>query len=90
VSRHPAWCPADYRCNLGEHRSDPIIADVARAGRAVVTRVERDGRSWAEVRVRVELSDVEERARWQLAVLLRALGRSVAAAGQGRRRIWRD
>lgn len=86
---HPDWCPADWRCNLGEHRSDPIVADVA-GDRAVVTRVRRGGREWAEVRVRLELSDVEPRARWQLATLLRSLGGSLAVAARGSRRIWRD
>ena len=91
MNRHPAWCPADDRCSLGEHRSTPIVTDVAGAGRAVVTRVlARDGREWAEVRVRLALSDVEPRARWQLAVLLRSVGDALGRSARGSRWLWRD
>lgn len=87
----PDWCAAGHRCGLGEHRSDPHPVDVTGAGRAVVVRV-RDwrGREWAEVRVRLELADVEPRARWQLAVLLRSLGETLGRAARGSRWLWRD
>ena len=91
ITRHPTWCPADERCQLGEHRSTPIVTDVPGAGRAVVTRVlARDGREWAEVRVRLELSDVDARARWQLTVLLRSVGQALGRASRGSRWLWRD
>lgn len=88
---HPEWCPADWRCSLGEHRSTPMVTDVDGAGRAIVTRVQdRSGREWAEVRVRLALADVEPRARWQLATLLRSVGEALGRAGRGSRWLWRD
>lgn len=89
--KHPDWCSADWRCSLGEHRSDPMVTDVAGAGRAVVTRVlGADGREWAEVRVRLALADVEQRARWQLATLLRSIGQALGQSGRASRWLWRD
>lgn len=87
---HPDWCGADWRCGLGEHRSEPHVVDIDGAGRAVVTRVLRGDRDWAEVRLRLSLSDVEPRAKWQLATLLRLLGVAMGQAAIGSRRIWRD
>lgn len=86
MSGHTEWCAADHRCGLGEHRSEPHIVDVRGAGRAVITRIaSRDGREWAEVRARVELSLHEPRARWQLVQLLRTLGAVLHQARLGRR-----
>jgi hypothetical protein len=89
MTGHPVWCAAGHRCGLGEHRSDPHVVDVAGVGRAVLTRVRAvDGREHAEVLVRLVLADVEPRARWQLATLLRELagvmGRARRAVRQAR------
>ena len=91
VQTCPPWCGSGHRCGLGEHRSTPHLVDIAGAGRAVVVRV-RDwrGREWAEVRVRLELADVEPRARWQLATLLRSLGEALGRSARGSRWLWRD
>lgn len=87
---HPAWC-GQTRCTLGEHRSDPLLVDVDGAGRAVVTRVLGvDGRQWAEVRVRLALSEVEPRARWQVLRLLHLLRVTLAEARKVGRRLWLD
>lgn len=89
VTGHPAWCADGHRCGLGEHRSDPHVVDVEGAGRAVVTRVlGADGREWVEVRVRLELSSSEPRARWQLVELLRWLGTTLHRAGPLWRYVW--
>lgn len=71
LTRHPAWCAADHRCGIGEHRAEPYRVD---ADGMVLTRVQdRTGRQWAEVRIRLPL-DVDERAaRWQLARLVQLL-----------------
>lgn len=70
---HPAWCAGGHRCGLGEHRSEPHVVVVPGVGRAVITRV-AGRRQHAEVLVRLELADVEGRARWQLVTLLRGIG----------------
>ncbi len=72
--RHPDWCGRDHRCNLGEHRADPIVLEAAGLGRIVLTRVQgTDGRHHAEVRARVALADTEPYARVQLFTLVRDL-----------------
>jgi hypothetical protein len=87
VTAHPAWCGRGHRCGLGQHRSHPHVVDVAGVGRAVLTRVlDARGREHAEVLVRLELADVEGRARWQLTELLRGIG---AAMGRARRAVHR-
>jgi hypothetical protein len=82
---HAAWCSGDYRCGLGEHRSHPHIAAVPGAGRVVITRVRAaSGREHAEVRLTVELSGDEPRARGQLLALMRGLVLAVSRARRGR------
>lgn len=76
---HPDWCAGGHRCNLGEHRADPVVVDVAGVGRLVLTRVlGRDGRQHADIRVTVELADVDGYARLQL---VRLIERLTAALG---------
>ncbi|MEV4134409.1 hypothetical protein AB0J72_19840 [Dactylosporangium sp. NPDC049742] len=72
--RHPDWCAGGHRCNLGEHRADPLTVDVPGLGRALLTRVRgRDGREHAEVTLTVALADAEPVARAQLLGLARDL-----------------
>ncbi|MEU5907928.1 hypothetical protein ABZ780_26600 [Micromonospora sp. NPDC047467] len=78
---HTDWCGKDHRCNLGEHRSDEIVVDVAGRSRAVLVRVRTTaGREHAEVRVRVALAPSEVAARRQLVGLLGDLRHAVTRA----------
>ncbi|MEU8182974.1 hypothetical protein AB0B86_19680 [Micromonospora sp. NPDC049047] len=78
---HTDWCGKDHRCNLGEHRSDEIVVDVAGRSRAVLVRVRTAaGREHAEVRVRVALAPTEVAARRQLVGLLGDLRETVTRA----------
>ncbi|WP_431926929.1 hypothetical protein [Micromonospora wenchangensis] len=78
---HTAWCGRDHRCNLGEHRSDEIVVDIAGRARAVLVRVRTTtGREHAEVRVRVALAPGEVAARRQLVGLLGDLRHTVTRA----------
>ncbi|WP_405101478.1 hypothetical protein [Micromonospora sp. NBC_01412] len=78
---HTGWCGRDHRCNLGEHRSEEIVVDLAGRGRAVLVRVRTAaGREHAEVRVRVALAPGEVAARRQLAGLLGDLRHAVTRA----------
>jgi hypothetical protein len=70
-STHTAWCAGGHRCNLGEHRADPLTIRVPGAGTAVLTRVRSaDGTEHAEIRLRATLPDDESNARLRLAALL--------------------
>ncbi|MEU0557432.1 hypothetical protein [Dactylosporangium sp. NPDC006015] len=65
--RHTEWCAGGHRCNLGEHRADPLVVDVEGLGRALLTRVRAaDGREHAEVTLTVALAAAEPYARRQL------------------------
>ncbi|MGC5659825.1 hypothetical protein ACN261_05355 [Micromonospora sp. WMMD723] len=78
---HTAWCGRDHRCNLGEHRSEEIVVDIAGRARAVLVRVRTTtGREHAEVRVRVALAPGEVAARRQLVGLLDDLRHTVTRA----------
>ncbi|MFF0720441.1 hypothetical protein [Micromonospora sp. NPDC003816] len=78
---HTDWCGRDHRCNLGEHRSDEIVVDIAGRARAVLVRVRTAaGRDHAEVRVRVALAPAEVAARRQLVGLLGDLRQAVTRA----------
>ncbi|WP_431887018.1 hypothetical protein [Micromonospora wenchangensis] len=78
---HTGWCGQDHRCNLGEHRSEEIVVDVAGRARAVLVRVRTAaGRDHAEIRVRVALAPIELRARRQLHGLLTDLRHTVTRA----------
>ncbi|WP_327033913.1 hypothetical protein [Micromonospora ureilytica] len=78
---HTDWCGKDHRCNLGEHRSDEIVVDVAGRSRAVLVRVRTAaGREHAEIRVRVALAPSELAARRQLVGLLGDLRHAVTRA----------
>ncbi|MDG6106113.1 hypothetical protein Daura_06520 [Dactylosporangium aurantiacum] len=71
TGEHPDWCAGGHRCGLGEHRADPVVAEVRGLGRALLTRVRAtDGREHAEVTLTVALSDAEPYARVQLGGLL--------------------
>jgi hypothetical protein len=64
---HTTWCAGGHRCNLGEHRADPLIVAVPGLGRALLTRVRgADGREHAEVTLTVALAEDESCARVQL------------------------
>lgn len=72
--RHPDWCAGGHRCNLGEHRADPVVVDVEGVGRLVLTRVlGRDGRQHADIRITAELVEHEGYARLQLVRLVQRL-----------------
>ncbi|WP_320069774.1 hypothetical protein [Micromonospora sp. RTGN7] len=78
---HTEWCGRDHRCNLGEHRSDPIMVDLPGHGRAVLVRVRTAaGRDHAEIRLRVALAPAEPAARRQLAGLLADVRQAVTRA----------
>ena len=67
VGEHPEWCAGGHRCNLGEHRADPLIIAIPGYGRATLTRIRAsDGREHAEVRLTVALAEAEPCARVQL------------------------
>ncbi|MDR7279818.1 hypothetical protein [Catenuloplanes atrovinosus] len=71
---HTAWCAGDHRCGLGEHRSDDIVINLPRQGRAVVCRTRTDaGREYAEVRLWVALAPRDVAARRQLLTMLTGL-----------------
>jgi hypothetical protein len=79
---HTGWCARDHQCGLGEHRADPIVIDLSRLGRGVLTRVAgTDGREYAEIRVRVALPEHETQARLRLAALLTRLPILIAGGG---------
>ncbi|GAA0720703.1 hypothetical protein Drose_06970 [Dactylosporangium roseum] len=89
--KHTDWCAGGHRCNLGEHRADPLTIDVPGLGRALLTRVRgRDGREHAEVTLTVALAADEPRARGQLLGLARDLTavieRATGPASTGQRR----
>jgi len=79
ASEHTDWCARDHRCNLGEHRSAEIIADLPGHGRAVITRVRSGHIEYAEVRARIPLHSNESAARWQVATALRLMRDLLAA-----------
>ena len=73
-NRHHEWCARGHRCNLGEHRAEPISVDFADVGIGVLTRVcDSSGRQYAEIRLRVALPADEPNARRHLIALLRRL-----------------
>ncbi len=82
-TRHTAWCAADHRCNLTEHRSDEIVIELPGYGRAVLTRV-RDarGREYGELRARIALDADEYAARVQLRTALTDLRALLSRAAQ--------
>ncbi|MGW0501794.1 hypothetical protein [Micromonospora sp. NPDC003241] len=80
-AEHTDWCGRDHRCNLGEHRSDEIVVDIAGRARAVLVRVRTTaGRDHAEIRVRVALAPAEVAARRQLVGLLADVRQAVTRA----------
>ncbi|GGQ67076.1 hypothetical protein [Couchioplanes azureus] len=80
ATEHTAWCARDHRCNLNEHRSPELIADLPGAGRAIVTRVrDANGREYVEIRARIPLHHTETGARWQVATTVRLLREVLAA-----------
>ncbi|MER7001701.1 hypothetical protein ABT297_01415 [Dactylosporangium sp. NPDC000555] len=84
--RHPDWCAMGHRCNLGEHRAEPLVIALPGYGRATLTRVRgTDGREHAEVRLTVGLAEDESCARVQLLGVARdieAMLGHAARAGQ--------
>jgi hypothetical protein len=57
TNTHPTWCARDHRCNLGEHRAQPITLTNPGTGVVVLTRVmDSQGREWVEVRTRIALA----------------------------------
>ncbi len=85
--QHTAWCAADHRCNLAEHRSEEIVVSLPGYGRAVLTRVRDDqGREYGEVRARIALGRDEYAARLQLRTALTDLRGLLSRAAQLTRR----
>ncbi|MFF5227330.1 hypothetical protein [Dactylosporangium sp. NPDC000521] len=79
--RHTDWCAGGHRCNLGEHRADPLVVSVPGLGRALLTRVRAaDGREHAEVTLTVALATAEPYARQQLLLLTTDLTRVLERA----------
>jgi hypothetical protein len=84
---HTAWCAADHRCNLAEHRSDEIVVNLPGYGRAVLVRVRDDsGREYGEIRARIALDPDEYATRVQLSTALTDLRALLSRAGQITRR----
>jgi hypothetical protein len=68
---HPDWCARDHRCNLGEHRAEPVTVAHNRAGTIVLTRVlAANGRQHVEIRTRIELAPGEAQSRRHLGTIL--------------------
>jgi hypothetical protein len=71
---HTDWCARDQRCNLREHRGEPIVVDIPGLARGVLTRVRAaTGEEHAEIRIRLALHPAEPVARRQLRTLLAGL-----------------
>jgi hypothetical protein len=71
TDKHTAWCAGGHRCNLGEHRSDPITLTIPGAGTGLLVRVRTaNGVEHAEIRLRVTLPADEPAARQRLTALL--------------------
>ena len=84
---HPDWCAQGHRCQLGEHRAEPLALAIPGLGRATLTRVRgTDGREHAEVTLTVALADAEPCARVQLLGLATdlktVLGRATRASAR--------
>lgn len=76
--RHPEWCSGGYRCEFGEHRSEPLRVPTA-AGALVFTRVAgAGGAEFLEVRASVRLMYGTDQAA-QLAAALDLAVRAVLA-----------
>lgn len=90
TDRHTPWCARDHRCNLHEHRAEPITLRAPGAGAAVITRVRAaDGTEQAEILLRIDLPAEEYAARQRLTALfthLRTLIGPARAADAARRR----
>ncbi|WP_213456672.1 hypothetical protein [Rhizomonospora bruguierae] len=79
---HADWCARGHHCAaaLGEHRAEPIAVALPGA-RGVLTRVrDRDGREYAEIRIRIALDPAEPTARTQLLTALTDLRALVSRA----------
>jgi hypothetical protein len=76
---HTTWCARGHSCGLDEHRAKPITITVQSVGCAVLTRVAaRDGREYAEIRLRLALPRNEPDARVRLTALLTRLPQLLA------------
>ena len=88
MSTHTAWCAGGHRCNLGEHRSDPLTVTVPGAGSAVLTRVRAaGGTEYAEIRLLATLPGDEPAARLRLAALLTHVRNLLGPPRTARRRV---
>ena len=73
-SEHTDWCARDHRCNLGEHRAEPVALASNHRGLILLTRLRAaDGRQHVEIRMRIALADSEKPARAQLRRILTLL-----------------
>jgi hypothetical protein len=71
---HTPWCGGGHRCNLGEHRADPIVVNLSGVARGVLTRIRNPhGDDRAEIRIGLALHPDEAIARQQLRTLLAGL-----------------
>jgi hypothetical protein len=69
--RHTDWCAGGHRCNLGEHRADPLTLTIPGAGSAVLTRVRTaNGVEHVDIRLSVTLPGEETQARQRLTALI--------------------
>ncbi|MEU7868299.1 hypothetical protein [Dactylosporangium sp. NPDC049140] len=81
MSAHTDWCAGGHRCQLGEHRADPLTVDIPGAGRVVLTRVRAAaGREYAEVRATVSLAGTDPAARRQLSSLITSVATALRRA----------
>jgi hypothetical protein len=71
---HPTWCARGHRCNLGEHRAQPVSIHAGAKGVVIVTRVRAvDGSEHAEIVTRIALASGEVPARAHLGRILTEL-----------------
>jgi ABC-type hemin transport system ATPase subunit len=71
---HPDWCAGGHRCNLGEHRAEPVTLCAPNRGVMILTRVRAaDGTQHVEIRTRITLAAGEMQARAHLARILSQL-----------------
>lgn len=83
MSGHPDWCAQDHRCNMGEHRSEPMVFRAA-YGAMVVTRIRDRRADWLEARVMARLDPSAPLARDTAGRLVVALDLAVRDALAGR------
>lgn len=79
--KHTDWCAEDHRCNLGEHRSEPLTFP-APYGALHATRIANPRGEFLEIRANIRLGHGVDRAD-QAAQMLAALDLATRAVLAG-------